>query len=751
MTGPRRAAIGLGALVVLVAISVTLGEDAPGPPSVVDESAAPGAVPTREMKLASLGGSGADAPAALVDEDTAVVPRQLLIRFDNGVAARMTELTRNEIDVELVRRVGPDGLELVRLTGPAGVEETRRLAERMPYIAYSEPNFVFRATGSMPRDPLFTSLWGLENSGRGGVADADIDATEAWDVTAGSGEVTVGVVDSGVAYDHPDLAGNMWTNAAEERGRPGADDDGNGLVDDVAGWDWVDDDAVPTDAMGHGTHVAGTIGAVGDNGHGISGVNWDVSLMALRVMDAEGRGNTADIAAAFHYAARNGARVVNASLGGPGRSQALLDVMAASPNTLFVAAAGNSASNNDVTPTYPCNYPLPNVICVAATDPTDALASYSNRGALSVHIAAPGTRILSTVPEFDDVFVEDFEGGLGESWTGGSGWGLVTASSGSYLSDSPSGPYADGADNHITTAHDLDLSAYSECRLSYSMRIAAQPPNDGALIEASRDGVGWTRLSGWSGSTEGNWVHSSDDLSEFAGSETVRLRFRFVSDGATVMEGADVDNLRVRCLSPTFSNDTFAFYSGTSMATPHVAGAAALLWSEVPSAEVAEIKTALLAGADPLPSLATATTTGARLNLFGALALVADATPTPRSPSPSTSPAPTDESPTPTVSPTGAEREQPEPTPTPAQPSAVTLTLDLRRHLIARGTVAGEGCVESVSVRIFKKGRVVGRAVTDAQGRYKTRLSDRAGTYMAATTGTTDCAEAWSNASRHRH
>jgi subtilisin family serine protease len=189
----------------------------------------------------------------------------------------------------------------------------------------------------------------------------------------------------------------MWTNGGEVAGN-GTDDDGNGLVDDARGWDWVQNDGDPNDEAGHGTHVAGIIGSRGNNALGVAGVNWDVRLMSLRVLDAAGSGWTSDVAQAFSYAGQMGADVVNASLAGPSYSTAMLDAIAASPDTLFVVAAGNSSENVEATPSYPCVYPLPNVVCVAATNQASQLSGYSSYGATSVDLAAPGDQILSTWP-----------------------------------------------------------------------------------------------------------------------------------------------------------------------------------------------------------------------------------------------------------------------------------------------------------------------------------------------------------------
>jgi subtilisin family serine protease len=271
-------------------------------------------------------------------------------------------------------------------------------------VSYLEPDFAINSS-LVPNDPSFSQLWGLSNTGQsGGVVDADIDAPEAWNVTTGSRDVVIGVIDSGVDITHPDLAANIWRNPGEIPG-DGIDNDGNGFIDDVTGWDFVSNDNTPQDGNGHGTHVAGTIGAVGNDGRGIAGVNWQVSILPLKFLSDSGSGSTSAAIAAINYATdlRNrGVNIVatNNSWGGGGYSTALRDAIRrhGEAGILFVAAAGNDAANNDVTPSYPANYDLPNVISVAALDRSDRLASFSNYGATTVHIGAPGVAIYSTTP-----------------------------------------------------------------------------------------------------------------------------------------------------------------------------------------------------------------------------------------------------------------------------------------------------------------------------------------------------------------
>jgi len=252
-----------------------------------------------------------------------------------------------------------------------------------------------------PNDSQFSSLWGLNNTGQtGGNNDADIDAVEAWDIQKGSRSVVVAVIDTGIDYTHPDLVSNIWKNSGEISGN-GLDDDGNGFIDDVYGYDFANNDGNPMDDHSHGTHVAGTIGASGNNNLGVIGVSPNVSIMGLKFLRANGFGSTVNAARAIEYAVKMGAKVINASFGGGGYSNLMFDALSRANNAgvLFVAAAGNDrGNNNDANPRYPSNYDLPNVISVAATDNKDQLAYFSNYGVNTVDLGAPGVSILSTIP-----------------------------------------------------------------------------------------------------------------------------------------------------------------------------------------------------------------------------------------------------------------------------------------------------------------------------------------------------------------
>lgn len=334
-----------------------------------------------------------------------VVANEVLVEVRNPRAIPLQRLL-SLADARQSELVGAGNIVRLRSQSRAVLALIEALS-RDPDVLVVEPNYVLRTTAT-PNDPSFTSLWGLNNTGQTissqvGLAGADIDATRAWDTTKGSASVVVGVVDTGVNYNHPDLAANMWKAPASFTVTVG------GLnitcAAGTSGFNAILKTCDPMDDNNHGTHVAGTIGAVGNNGTGVAGVNWTTSIIGLKFLSSTGSGNTSDAINAIEFANQlkskgiANVRVLNNSWGGGGYSSLLLDAIrrADANQILFVASAGNNGANTDTTAYYPSNYDSPNVISVAATDNRDQKASFSNYGATTVDLGAPGVSILSTL------------------------------------------------------------------------------------------------------------------------------------------------------------------------------------------------------------------------------------------------------------------------------------------------------------------------------------------------------------------
>jgi serine protease len=323
-----------------------------------------------------------DVPATglLVTDPTAFDSSHVLVRWTDGL--------RHPTGYGLGASPLGNGVFWVNLPAVATVEGAVAAFRARPGVEFAQPDYRVQL-GATPNDPSAGSLWGLDA----------ISAPAAWNTSTGTGRTIVAVIDSGVAYNHPDLKANLWRNPGEVAGN-GIDDDRDGYVDDVVGYNFVANNGSPWDDNGHGTHVAGTIGAVGDNGVGVAGVDWHARIMALKFLDASGSGYTSDAVRALNFAVAHGARVVNASFAGGGYDPAMATALAnaRAKGVIVVAAAGNDGTDNDANPVYPANYAGDNLVSVAATDRNDRLASFSNYGRSTVDVAAPGVGIYSTLP-----------------------------------------------------------------------------------------------------------------------------------------------------------------------------------------------------------------------------------------------------------------------------------------------------------------------------------------------------------------
>ena len=362
--------------------------------------------------------------AAPGDKAPPIHPSRILVRLKDGVGinAATPRLEQEGMKVAFAYSLVP-GLLLVDLpeepaARAAGLDARGRVLKTIDRLRQTglfrdvEPDYLVQASRT-PDDARFVdgTLWGLRNTGQnGGVAGIDIRAERAWDLTTGSTEVVVAVIDTGIRYTHRDLAAQMWTNP-DEIADNGIDDDHNGYVDDIHGINAIDGRGDPMDDGDHGSHCAGTIGAAANDGHGHVGVSWQVRLMACKFLTASGGGSTADAIKCIQYATQKRAKILSNSWGGGAFSQGLLDAILAAraQGILFVAAAGNDGLNTDVQATYPANYAADNILSVAAVDRQGKLATFSNYGLTSVHLGAPGVAIYSCTSASDTSY-DTFQG-----------------------------------------------------------------------------------------------------------------------------------------------------------------------------------------------------------------------------------------------------------------------------------------------------------------------------------------------------
>ncbi len=346
------------------------------------------------------------------------VPGEMIVKIKDNSQKSQQFIFNNfknaGLEVKRKLNVNHGGFYLVNSTNTKSFKSNLKSVNSLSYVEYAEPNFIYtinpisniqvnyveQRTFDYPNDERFDELWGLHNTGEelNSVAGADVAAKAAWGLTIGSPEIKIAVIDTGVNYTHPDLINNIWTNQAELNGTAGVDDDGNGYVDDIHGYDFANKDGDPMDDNGHGSHCSGTIGAIQNNGIGVAGVMGNVSIVGVKFLTGSGSGTTASAIESIDYARKLGVHVMSNSWGGGGFSAALKESIekARDAGIIFAAAAGNSRGNNDTKPVYPSSYKVDNIISVAAHDIKDQLASFSCYGKRTVHVAAPGVNILST-------------------------------------------------------------------------------------------------------------------------------------------------------------------------------------------------------------------------------------------------------------------------------------------------------------------------------------------------------------------
>lgn len=371
---------------------------------------------SQKEDLQELNDDSVNLKSASVKTDYEMVPNELIVKFKDDVSAEAQNAALVKINGKVKEKIHTNAMKdkgdkqgVLLVSTPLQAFDAIAKAKGLTEVIYAEPNYIYQHTATS-NDTYYTngSLWGMYGDGTSPANQYGSQAGEAWAAgKTGSGSVYIGIIDEGYMYAHDDLAANAGKNPGEIPG-DGIDNDGNGLIDDVYGWDFAGNNNTVFDGVGddHGTHVAGTIGAVGGNGKGVAGVCWNVKLMNAKFLGSRG-GTTANAIKAVDYftdlKTRHNLNLVatNNSWGGGGFSQALMDAITRANNAgiLFIAAAGNSGTNNDATASYPSGYNVANVIAVASITNTGALSSFSQYGATTVDLGAPGSSIWSTVPK----------------------------------------------------------------------------------------------------------------------------------------------------------------------------------------------------------------------------------------------------------------------------------------------------------------------------------------------------------------
>lgn len=560
---------------------------------------------------------------------------ELLVKYKTPDEPMIKSALHSAGLVRSARPIGRSKIHRVVLNPGTTMEQALEIFANDPNVEIAEPNYIIRAQ-AMPNDTDFSQQWGLYNTGQAvsgtiGSPGNDMDAPQAWNIITDSTEVIVAILDTGCDTNHLDLAANIWRNPGEIAG-DGIDNDRNGYIDDVHGWDFADGNNNPFDASGHGTHVAGIVAAVGNNQRGISGVAWHARIMPVRVMNAFDIGTTADAIDAIHYAVDNGAKIINCSWGSASYSSALRHAIAES-DALFICAAGNSGNDTDSVPYYPAGYDSPNIISVAACDQRGQLAWFSNYGTVSIDVAAPGTRIYSLDNGRRTLWSDDFNDGNLDGWTTGGAndeWEIAAPTGTSNATALASSPNDENVNDANTWAQlpPLNLGASSATLLTFRHLGSTETNPNHLYLEVSTDGVNWTNLPLKIGGTAHHggitgrvpyWTTAMADLGRWDGKPQVYLRLRFHSDTLSNGNGFFIDDMHMTVADDV---DKYQFMQGTSMAAGFVSGQAALIQSENPDLTPAEIKFVIESSVDLSQNLLDMVRSGGHVNAYNSLTLL---------------------------------------------------------------------------------------------------------------------------------
>lgn len=528
-------------------------------------------------------------------------PGEIIVRFKPKVSiARINELNAF-IGAKIQKKLSHSNIYKLGIDDDSQVPKALEFYKASGLVISVGRNLLrYKMSGPLPDDPYFSDKWGL----------AIADARDAWKIEKGDSSVVVGVIDTGIDYMHPDLADNMWINEAEKNGRPGVDDDGNGYVDDIYGYDFADDDADPMDNDGHGTHVAGIIGAIGNNGIGVAGVCRHVKLMALKVQgDSATDMDEMDILEAMEYGKDKGVRIFNCSYGGAVYSKTEFHIMGSfkAQNGIFICAAGNDGKDTDNSEyaNFPSGYDLDNIISVAASTGSDTLAGFSNYGRKSVDLMAPGYDILSTYPgALAPLNSETIIGAV-----------ITIKNNGERLD-------GNGMEFAATTGSDGIHGLMFNCGYGYTDEIPDKVNGNIALVKrGGRNNDAFyffQKVENLQAKGATGAVIYNNEPGNFNGT------MGSLGNWIPTMSMSNHDGLLLLGLLPAevkFVSGAYATLSGTSMAAPFVTGLAALMVSKKPGIDYHRIISGILDNVDPVPGVSDKLVSGGRVNFYHSLGI----------------------------------------------------------------------------------------------------------------------------------